>query len=75
MVKWIGVNKFAMDYDIQRNTYTNSYEIAFDGKRGIDDWMADELTAYDSEYLCHEILLASNTTIIIRFRDIEVLKL
>jgi hypothetical protein len=75
LVKWVGVNKFLMDYDIQRNTYANSNEIEFEGTRGLDDWMVDEVTSFDSEYLCHEIILASDTTIVIRCKNIEVVKL
>ncbi|WP_043932594.1 hypothetical protein [Bacillus sp. EB01] len=74
LVKWVGVNKFLMDYDIQRNTCADSNEIVFEGKRGLDDWISYEVTSYDSEYLCHEILLASDT-LIIRCKNIEVLKL
>lgn len=48
---WVGVRKFLMDYDIERNTYANSNEIAFEGKRGLDDWLIDEITSYDNEYL------------------------
>jgi hypothetical protein len=75
LVKWVGVNKFLMDYDIKRNTYADSNEIAFEGKRGLDDWMVDEVTSYDSEYLCHEIILASDTSLMIRCKNIEMVKL
>ncbi|GGI11582.1 hypothetical protein [Gottfriedia solisilvae] len=75
LVKWVGVRKFLMDYDIQRNTYADSNEIAFDGERGLDDWIVDEITSYDSEYLCHEIILASDTSILIRCKNIEMEKL
>jgi len=63
-----------MDYDIERNTYSDSNEIAFDGERGLDDWIVDEITSYDKDYLCHEILLASDTSIIIRCKNIEMKK-
>ena len=75
LIRWSGVNKFLMDYDIQRNTYHDSDRIVCDGQRGLDDWMVDELTSYNDEYLCHEIVLASDTTMMIRCRTIEVVKL
>ena len=75
IVTWIGVNKFLMDYDIQRNTYVNSDEIVCDGQRGLDDWIVDEITAYDDHYLSHEIILASDAQLNIRFTGIEIKKL
>ncbi|WP_186580205.1 hypothetical protein [Aquibacillus kalidii] len=75
VVKWHGVNKYLMDYDIHRNTYEDSDKIAFDGQRGLDDWITDEITAYDEVYLTHKIILASDTKIEIRFKKIDIKKI
>lgn len=75
IVYWKGVNKFLMDYDINRNTYVDSDEIVCDGQRGLDDWMVDEITSYDDHYLSHEVILASDTKLHIRFTSIEMKKI
>jgi hypothetical protein len=75
VVRWNGVNRFLMDYDMQRNTYIDSDEIVCDGLRGLDEWMIDEITVYDEQYLSHEIALASATILNIRFTSIELKKL
>jgi hypothetical protein len=74
-VIWQGVNKILMDYDILRNTYENSIEIAFGGARGLDDWISDEITAYDDVYLSHKIIFASDTKLDIRFKTINILRI
>ncbi|UTW69266.1 hypothetical protein KHA80_20535 [Anaerobacillus sp. HL2] len=66
------VNRYLMDYDINRNTYVDSDEIAFNGQRGLDDWIADEITAYDEHYLMHKVILASDAKLEIRFRTIDI---
>ncbi|MGX1193089.1 hypothetical protein [Metabacillus sp. SLBN-84] len=72
LIKWTGVSRFLMDFDITRNTYIDSDEIVCDGQRGLDDWIVDEVTAYDDAYLSHEIVLASDARLIIRFLSLEI---
>ncbi len=38
----------------------------------IDDWMSDELTAADHEYLKHEVLFTSGTTLLIECRRLSL---
>ena len=74
LVSWNGVIKFLMDYDISRHTYHNSNEIVGEGMSGLDDWICDEITSHNEEYLSHEILLASDTKIMIHCREIDIKK-
>jgi hypothetical protein len=75
IVKWHGVNKFLMDYDIYRNTYHDTGELAHNGLRGLDDWTVDEVTGFDEHYLIHNIILASDANIEIRFKSLEIKKI
>ena len=74
-MKVLGLNLDAL-YTLK---YTNVKRIVFDyptdeplfHREGwhIGDWGYDELTAADENYLRHEVLFASGTTILIEFKD------
>lgn len=75
-IQWINVRKFFMDYDITRNVYGNEpHKIAFGGRRGLDEWGYDEILPLSKKKLQHEILLFSQTTIIIHCSDIKIRKI
>ncbi|MFT8322758.1 MAG: hypothetical protein ABF649_17950 [Bacillus sp. (in: firmicutes)] len=74
-IQWLNVRKFLMDYDITRNVYANvPNKIAFGGRRGLDDWGYDEILPLSKKKLQHEILLFSDTTIIIHCSNIKIRK-
>lgn len=60
---WENVTVYLLDFDISRNKIAESDQILFD--RGLDEWSHDELSIVRHNYLRHEILLFSQTTIII----------
>lgn len=76
-IKWSNVRKFFMDYDITKNVFENKpSKIHLGGRNGIDDWGCDEITPLESTMsLQHEILLYSQTKIIIHFSNIRIRKL
>lgn len=39
-------------------------------RRGVDDWLYDELTRYDDTYLSHEVEFASGAVLLLLFRRI-----
>ncbi|AQU79553.1 hypothetical protein [Planococcus faecalis] len=74
-IQWINVRKFFMDYDITRNVYSNTpYKIVDGGKRGLDEWGYDEILPLSKKKLQHEILLFSQTTVIIHCSTIKIRK-
>lgn len=75
-IQWVNVRKFFMDYDITRNVYGNKpHEIVFGGRRGLDEWGYDEILPLSKKKLQHEILLFSQTTIIIHCSTIKIRKI
>ena len=75
-IKWLNVRKFLIDYDITRNVYGNKpNEIVFGGRRGLDQWGYDEIIPLSKKKLQHEILLFSQTKIIIHCSNIKIRKL
>lgn len=72
IIVWEEVKKFLLDYDLARHTSWDSHEIVADGLRGLDDWMCDEITQWDGEFLSHEIVLASEMKIVIHCKNIRV---
>ncbi|QDY46617.1 hypothetical protein HF394_17775 [Planococcus glaciei] len=75
-IQWINVRKFFMDYDITRNVYSNlPYKIVDGGKRGLDEWGYDEILPLSKKKLQHEILLFSQTTVIIHCSAIKIRKI
>lgn len=75
-IQWKNVRKFLMDYDIKRNVYSNvPNKIAFGGTRGLDEWGYDEILPLSKRKLQHEILLFSQTTILIHCSDIKIRKI
>ncbi|WP_106532300.1 hypothetical protein [Planomicrobium soli] len=71
-IVWEEVKKFLLDYDLTRHTYWGSTTISGDGLRGLDDWMWDEITPYDEEFLSHEIILASEMKIVVHCKNIKL---
>lgn len=55
-----GIKKILFDYDINK---------ALSENRGFDDWGYDELLDVDENILSHEILFASETKILIYFKN------
>lgn len=43
-----------------------------EGQSGLDDWMVDEITSNGKNKISHEIILASDTTIIIHCKGINL---
>ncbi|KQL50496.1 hypothetical protein AN964_22835 [Heyndrickxia shackletonii] len=75
-IQWLNVRKFLMDYDIKRNVYGNKpNEIVFGGRRGLDEWGYDEILPLSRRKLQHEILLHSQTKILIHSSDIKIRKI
>ena len=75
-IQWLNVRKFFMDYNITRNVYSNNpKEIVFDDRRGLDEWGYDEIIPLSKKKLQHEILLFSQTTIIIHCSTIKIRKI
>ncbi|MBU8773260.1 hypothetical protein [Cytobacillus oceanisediminis] len=65
-IQWLNVRKFLMDFDIKRNVDGNKpNEIVFAGRKGLDDWGCDEILPLSKRKLQHEILLFSQTKILI----------
>lgn len=74
-IQWVNVRKFIMDFDIKRNVYSNAQnKIVFGGSKGLDDWGYDEILPLSKRKLQHEILLFSQTTILIHCSDIKIRK-
>jgi len=42
------------------------------GSDPIDDWLADERTAADDQFLRHEVLFSSGTTLLIGFMAVSI---
>lgn len=74
VIVWEEVKKFLLDYDLTRHTNWDSQDIVADGLRGLDDWMCDELTQNSTDFLSHEVLLASEMKIIIICKNIRVIQ-
>lgn len=67
-VEWKGVTRFFFDYG-------HSGSKDSEGERGLDDWRCDEIFPLDENLLAHEIVLASETSILIYCRDIMLTEL
>lgn len=75
-IQWVNVRKFFMDYDITRNVYGDKpNKIVFGGRMGLDEWGYDEITPLSKKKLQHEILLFSQTKIIIHCSTIKIRKI
>lgn len=75
-IQWIHVRKFLIDYDITRNVYSNiPSKIVDGGRRGLDEWGYDEILPLSKKKLQHEILLHSQTTIMIHCSTIKIRKI
>lgn len=75
-IQWLNVRKFLMDFDITRNAYGNKpNEIVFGGRKGLDEWGYDEILPLNKRKLQHEILLHSQTEILIHCSDIKIRKI
>ncbi|MGN7479691.1 hypothetical protein ACTHOQ_17865 [Solibacillus silvestris] len=75
-IQWLNVRKFFMDYDITRNVYSNKpNEIVFGGRRGLDEWGYDEIIPLSKKKLQHEILLLSQTKLMIHCSNIKIRKI
>ena len=75
-IQWLNVRKFLMDFDITRNVYGNRPNaIVFGGRKGLDEWGYDEILPLSKRKLKHEILLFSQTKILIHCSDIKIRKI
>ncbi|EFV78456.1 hypothetical protein HMPREF1013_01322 [Bacillus sp. 2_A_57_CT2] len=75
-IQWLNVRKFLMDFDIKRNVDGNKpNEIVFGCTKGLDDWGYDEILPLSKRKLQHEILLFSQTKILIHCSDIKIRKI
>jgi hypothetical protein len=74
-IVWEEVKKFLLDYDMTKHTSWGSDNISGNGLRGLDDWMCDEITRYDEDFLSHEIILASEMKILIHCKNIKLRKI
>lgn len=75
-IQWLNVRKFLMDFDVTRNVYGNKpNKIVFGGRKGLDEWSYDEISPLSKRKLQHEILLHSQTKIVIHCSDIKIRKI
>lgn len=69
---WEDVTRYSIDFDITRNRVIGTGQILFN--RGLDEWSHDELTRGNNGRLKHEIYLFSQTTIIIEFKNLVLIR-
>lgn len=70
---WEDVAKYLIDFDISRNIIVETGQILFN--RGLDEWSHDELTKTNNGRLQHEIVLFSQTTIVIECKNVILKRL
>lgn len=64
---WDNVSVYSTDFDISRNKIVETNDILFE--RGLDQWSHDELRLTEKGDLHHEIILFSQTKIIIQCKQ------
>lgn len=72
-LRWKNVMKYSADFDITRNKVVETGEVLF--YRGLDQWAYDELAITSQGNLHHEILLFSQTTIMIECKEFSIKKI
>ncbi len=67
---WENVSKYSTDFDITRNKVVETDQVLFE--RGLDQWSHDELVRTSKSDLRHEIILFSQTKIIIECKKFSI---
>ncbi len=67
---WENVTLYSVDFDITRNKVVETNQILYD--RGLDQWSHDELTLTEKGLLHHQIILFSDTKVIIRCKQFSI---
>lgn len=67
---WENVSKYSTDFDISRNKVVETDRVLFE--RGLDQWSHDELVLTAKDDLRHEIILFSQTKIIIECKKFSI---
>ena len=67
---WENVTLYSLDFDITRNKVVETNQILYD--RGLDQWSHDELTLTEKGLLHHQIILFSDTKVIIRCKQFSI---
>lgn len=70
---WENVSKYSTDFDIMRNKVVETGQVLFE--RGLDQWSHDELLLTVKGDLSHEIMLFSQTRIMIECKQFSIKKL
>ena len=68
-LRYSRIRRLTFDYPSSEPWHVMSADAA---DNPIDEWMADELTAADADFLRHEVLFSSGTTILIEFQEVSV---
>ena len=67
---WENVTLYSLDFDITRNKVVETNQILY--YRGLDQWSHDELTLTEKGLLHHQIILFSDTKVIIRCKQFSI---
>lgn len=75
VVTYKGVIQFQIDYDAARCIYFDEDKTCYDKAFIVHEWGYDELTAFDHNYLSHEILTHSEAIIKVIFKKLDYKRL